>query len=127
MINSNQMNPNESTYNSYNPDKGRHSFETASLVMGILSLLLLCTGVLSIPTGALGILFATLSKKGKNPLNASALLGLIFSIIGIAAGTAVSIYAVYMVMTDPSVIEEVRQMYARYGLEMPDYPIFYQQ
>ena len=122
-----KMNQNSSSYNSYNPDKGRHSFETASLVTGTLSLLLLCTGVLSIPAGAMGILFSRLSKKGKNPLSGKATLGLIFSIIGLIAGTLVSAYAVYMVLTDPSVIEEVRQMYARYGLEMPEYPIFLQK
>lgn len=118
------MDQNTSTYNSYNPDRGRHSFETASLVSGILSLLLLCTGVLSIPTGALGILFSRLSKKGKNPRNPMAILGLIFSIIGMIAGCIVSAYAIYMVLTDPSVIEQVRQMYARYGMEMPEYPLF---
>ncbi len=125
MLNSNQMTPNESNYNSYNPDKGRHSFETASMVMGILSLPLLCTGVLSIPAGALGILFSLLSKKGKNPLNPMAVLGMVFSIIGIVAGAAITAYAVYELLTDPSIIEEVRQMYARYGLEMPEYPVFY--
>ena len=122
-----KMNQNSSSYNSYNPDKGRHSFETASLVTGTLSLLLLCTGVLSIPAGAMGILFSRLSKKGKNPRSGMATLGLVFSIIGMIAGTIVSAYAIYMVMTDPSVIEEVRQMYARYGLEMPEYPIFLQK
>ena len=121
------MDQNTSSYNSYNPDRGRHSFETASLVSGILSLLLLCTGVLSIPTGALGILFSRLSKKGNNQLNAPAILGLIFSIIGIVAGCLISAYAIYMVLTDPSVVEQVRQMYARYGMEMPEYPIFLQQ
>jgi hypothetical protein len=122
-----KMNQNSPSYNSYNPDKGRHSFETASLVSGILSLLLLCTGVLSIPAGAMGILFSRLSRKGKNPMSGMSTLGLVFSIIGLIAGTLVSAYAIYMVLTDPSVIEEVRQMYARYGLEMPEYPIFLQQ
>ncbi len=48
-------------------------------------------------------------------------------IIGIVAGCLISAYAIYMVLTDPSVIEQVRQMYARYGMEMPEYPIFLQQ
>ncbi|MCR4792773.1 MAG: DUF4190 domain-containing protein [Lachnospiraceae bacterium] len=121
------MTPNDSAYNSYNPNRGRHSFEIASMVMGILSLLLLCTGVLSIPAGALGILFASLGRKGKNPPGPMGLIGIVFSAIGIVAGTAVTSYAIYTLMTDPSTIEEVRQMYARYGLEMPDYPFFYQQ
>ena len=51
----------DSPYNNYNPDRGRHSFEIASLVMSIISMVLLCTGILAIPFGALGILFAVLS------------------------------------------------------------------
>jgi ABC-type tungstate transport system substrate-binding protein len=115
------MEPGSSTYNNYNPDKGRHSFEIASIVMGTLSLVLLCTGVLAIPTGALGIIFCTLSRKRNCPLTTMAKLGLVFSLMGMILGAMVSIVAVYTVMTDPSVLEDVKQMYVRYGMEMPTY------
>ena len=115
------MEPGASAYNNYNQDKGRHSFEIASAVMGIISLVLLCTGVLSIPTGALGILFSVLSRKRSNPLTPLAKAGFTISILGIVLGALVTVVAIYTVMTDPSVIEEVKQMYTRYGMEMPSY------
>ena len=115
------METGRSAYNNYNPDRGRHSFEIASLVMGVMSLILLCTGILSIPAGAMGVLFSILSKKGKNPLSAMARTAMILSLIGMISGAFITVYAVYTVMTDPSVIEEVKQMYARYGMEVPDY------
>ena len=42
-----------------------NTFATASLVLGILSLVLCCCCYVSIPLGGLGILFAILSKTGK--------------------------------------------------------------
>uniref|UniRef100_UPI003AB98B88 DUF4190 domain-containing protein n=1 Tax=Waltera sp. TaxID=2815806 RepID=UPI003AB98B88 len=41
----------------------------ASMVCGICSLVLCCTGLLSIPTGALGILFALLTRKRGQRMN----------------------------------------------------------
>ena len=114
----------DSPYKNYNPDKGRHAFESASLVMSIISMVLLCTGVLAIPFGALGILFAILSRKGKEPLGKTALTGVIISAISMVTGAFITVYAVYTLMTDPSVLEEVSRMYARYGIEMPAYPTF---
>ncbi len=111
-----------STYNSYNPDRGRRSFETASLTFGIISIVLLCTGVLAIPAGALGILFALLSRKGKNPFTGTAIAGLILSCFGMIFGSVITVIAVYSVLTDPTVLDQVREMYARYGMEMPEYP-----
>lgn len=114
----------DSPYNNYNPDRGRHSFEIASLVMSIISMVLLCTGILAIPFGALGILFAVLSRKDKSPLGKVALTGVIISVVSMVTGALITVYAIYTLMTDPSVLEEVSQMYARYGIEMPTYPTF---
>jgi len=114
----------ESPYNNYNPDRGRRSFETASLVMSIISLVLLCTGILAIPFGAMGVLFALLSRKDKEPMGRMALTGAVISVISMVTGAFITAYSVYTVMTDPSVIEEVSRMYARYGIEMPELPTF---
>ena len=114
----------DSAYKNYNPDKGRHSFEVASMVMSIVSMVLLCTGILAIPAGALSIIFALLSRKDKEPLGKMALTGIIVSVVSMVTGAAITAYAIYTLMTDPSILEEVSQMYARYGLEMPTYPTF---
>lgn len=42
----------------------KNTMATASLILGIASLVMLCTGILPIPLGALGILFAVLSRRG---------------------------------------------------------------
>jgi len=108
-----------SPYNNYNPDRGRYAFETASLVLGTISVFLLCTGVLAIPAGALGALFALLSRKGKNALSRMALCGLILSLIGMITGGLITAYAVYAFFSDPSIVEDVIGMYERYGMEVP--------
>ena len=112
-----------STYNNYNPDKGRHSFEMASLVMSIIAMVLLCTGILSIPAGALGILFAILSRRENTPMSSMARTALILSAVSMIFGAMITVASIYTVMTDPTALDEVRELYARYGIEMPELPV----
>ncbi len=63
----------------------------ASLVMGILSLLCCCCGYAGIGFGALGIIFALLSKK-EEPMCSQAKTGLILSIIGLVMTVVVVIF-----------------------------------
>ncbi len=116
------MNTESTAYNNYNPDRGRQAFDTASLVMGILSVILLCTGVLSIPSGALGILFFTLGKKPGAKRSRNATYGLTLSIIGSVAGIMAVSAAIIWFCTDPTAVEQIRSMYETYGMEMPDIP-----
>ena len=56
-------NPNNMNIQNNRPE----GFAIASLICGILSNICCCTGILSLPVGALGILFAVLTKrKGKS-------------------------------------------------------------
>ncbi len=115
------MNTGNSVYNNYNPDKGRQAFDIASLVMGIISLVLLCTGVLSIPAGALGVLFSTLGKKPGAERSRNSKFGLILSCIGLIAGILVVTIAIYWFYTDPTAVEQVKSMYESYGMEVPEF------
>ncbi|RHS47334.1 hypothetical protein DW962_16155 [Blautia sp. AM46-5] len=63
------------------PPKRGNGFSTASMTAGTLSLFFLVSG-LSFPVGALGILFALLSRKG-DKMDPQAKLGCILSIIGL--------------------------------------------
>ncbi len=117
------MNTDNSVYNNYNPDRGRAAFDIASLIMGIISLVLLCTGVLSIPAGALGVLFSTLGKKPGAERTRNSKCGLILSCIGLIAGILVVTIAIYWFCTDPTAVEQVKSMYESYGMEMPDFLI----
>ena len=69
------------------------SMTTASFVLGILSLVFIITGMSTV-LGALGILFALLSRKD-GPMSGKAKLGLGFSIAGIAAGISLIIYTLF--------------------------------
>ena len=114
---------NENTaYNNYNPDRGRQAFDTASLVMGTISLILLCTGILSIPAGALGILFSMLGKKPGAKRSQRGRYGLALSAIGMTAGIIVVSITIIWFCTDPSAVEQIKNMYDAYGMEMPDMP-----
>ena len=116
---------NENTaYNNYNPDKGRQAFDTASMVMGIISMVMLCTGILSIPAGSLGILFYLLGKKPGAERSRNAKSGLIMSAVGMTAGIIAVSIAMYWFCTDPTAVDQIKSMYEAYGMEMPDFPFF---
>ncbi len=66
---------------------------TASLVMGICGLVLICCGG-SFILGALGIIFALLSR-GRGRMSGSAKAGLILSIVGIVL--SIAIYTFYII------------------------------
>ena len=65
---------------------------TASLVMGILSIVLMCCG-LSYVFGALGIIFALLSRKD-GPMDSQAKIGIGLSIAGSVIGIVIVAFAV---------------------------------
>lgn len=61
----------------------QNTFATAALVCGILSLLSLCTGFISMVLGALGVLFAVLAFRKGKLLPQSATAGIILSGLGL--------------------------------------------
>lgn len=69
----------------------QNPFVTATLITGLLSLLSICTGILPLPLGALGILFAILSHRKGQRLETPAFVGLLSSIIGMAVALAMLI------------------------------------
>lgn len=65
------------------PKKAGNGMAIASLVMGILSLVCCCCCYIGIAFGALGIIFALLSRQ-EEPMDTQAKVGLILSCIGVA-------------------------------------------
>ena len=95
------------------PPKRGNGFSTASMTAGTLSLFFLVSG-LSFPVGALGILFALLSRKG-DKMDPQAKLGCILSIIGLCLGIAIFIYAAVTVYQNfPELLQQYQQLYEMY-------------
>ena len=95
------------------PPKRGNAFSTASMTAGTLSLFFLVSG-LSFPVGALGILFALLSRKG-DKMDSQAKLGCILSSIGLCLGIAIFIYAAVTVYQNfPELIQQYQQLYEMY-------------
>lgn len=93
-------------------------FASASLVLGILSLLLACcSGIGGIAAGALGIIFAILSRK-EQPMERPAKIGLITSIVGFAAGCLIILVTILFISTGRiNLQDELRNELGRYGYE----------
>lgn len=96
------------------PVPRRNPFTIASLVLGICSLVTICTGVLPMPLGALGILFAILSYRKGKQLDSMALIGVITSCVGLVFSLV--IYGIAFSML-PSMLQdpEYRDMLNRYS------------
>lgn len=84
-------------YRQTSPAPRRNPFTVASLVLGVCSLVTVCTAILPLPLGALGILFAILSyRKGKG-MDTLAITGLVTSCVGLTV-SAIAYGAVFSMM-----------------------------
>lgn len=109
------MNPSEINNNSIN------AFSVASMVFGVLSLITFCTGIFSLFTGSMGIIFAILSRREARPMAAMSQWGIILSGVGIFMGGLVLTYAVTLLLTDPSFYQEVNALYqSTYGVSLEE-------
>ena len=89
-----------------------NGFATASLVMGIIALVSVFTMTV-IPAmicGSLSIIFGVLSRGDTRYPSNSALIGIIASVIAIIINLAVSVFAFYMVFTNPDMTQMYRDM-----------------
>ncbi len=85
-------------------------FSIASIVCGILSITLGCCS-LSLPLGAMGILFAVLCRRKKRPGNSNGSTGLCLSIFGCIYGTVNLVYQVFRSLHDPVFIQQMQLIY----------------
>ena len=75
-------------------------FASASLILAILSVISFLVFFISIPLGALAIVFALLSR-GDGLMQARARISIILSAIALAASIFLTSYAVYQIVTNP--------------------------
>ncbi|MFG6357638.1 MAG: DUF4190 domain-containing protein [Acetatifactor sp.] len=104
-------------YRQNSPAPRRNPFTVASLVLGICSLASICTAILPLPLGALGILFAILSYRKGRQMDTMAMAGIATSCVGLVFSAL--IYGVVFsmmpaMMRDP----DYRDMLNRYSENM---------
>jgi hypothetical protein len=74
---------NSSYYNqpTYGPFR-RDLFATASFVLGLSALVMICTGIMPFPLGSLSILFGAFSYRKGKPISQLVLFGVAASVVG---------------------------------------------
>lgn len=116
---------NSSYYNQPTHRPYGQGFIIASMICGVLSVTACCTGILSLPLGALGILFALLTYRKGKKMNGTALTGIVFSVMGIITGVSMLVYSFYTLpdmMQDPvfrSQIDAITEQ--MYGMDFAEF------
>ena len=116
---------NSSYYNQPTHRPYGQGFIIASVICGALSVTACCTGILSLPLGALGILFALLTyRRGKN-INGTVMTGIVLSTMGIITGVSMLIYSFYTLpdmMRDPMFRNQVDAITEQmYGMDFAEF------
>ena len=94
-----RWNSNASNSSYYNQPTHRpygQAFSVAAAVCGLLSVAPCCTIILSLPLGALGILFAVLAHRQGRRMNSACVTGLTLSVIGFAGALLLMVYSFVM-------------------------------
>lgn len=85
-----------------------NTMATAALVFGVVSLFTCNNLLLSLPFGALAILFAILSRTEQKMLRKS-IIGLICGLFGLAATCSITAISCYRIISDPAALSEYEQ------------------
>ena len=78
-------------YQQTNDTEQKNSFFTAAMILGIGSLLTICTFFLPLPLAALSILFICLGKRKHAKINTPGTIGLVTSIVGMVVGLIIAV------------------------------------
>ena len=114
-------------YNTSSAGPKTSGFAMASMICGIISILLCCTGCFSLSLGSLSILFAVLSKRRGEPMPSMSVTGITLSCVGIALGIFILIFSFATLISSPEfresyedALEEYYEYY-NYGFEDLDF------
>nr|WP_289765696.1 hypothetical protein [uncultured Acetatifactor sp.] len=100
-----RWNSNASNSSYYNQPTHRpygQTFSIASAICGLLAMTTSCTIILSLPLGALGILFAVLAHRTKKKMNTTCVTGIALSCVGLVSALSMIVYSFVML---PSLME----------------------
>lgn len=99
----------QSGNNAYPPRQKTNAMAIASLVMGILAIITLCTVYLPLVFGSLSIIFAILSKGDHRHMSGFSYAGIITSVTGIVLSVVTIIAALFMLFTNPDFYQEYKK------------------
>lgn len=88
-------------------------FTIASIICGILSITLGCCS-LSLPLGAMGILFAVLCRRRNKPMNSNCRMGLCLGVFGCIYGAVNLVYQVMRSLSDPFFLQQLQLIYDQF-------------
>lgn len=116
---------NSSYYNQPTHRPYGQGFTMASVTCGVLSVTTCCTGILPLPLGALGILFALLVYRKGKKLNSACVMGITASCIGLAFGLILTIYSFVMLpalLRDDAFRSQLDMMMQQmYGMDLEEF------
>lgn len=109
---------NHSNYNRYLEHTGRsQGMERLSRILGLASICCFFILYISVPCGALAVIFAVLSKGSTNSMTRRAQISMILGLVGLSLSVCLNVMAFLALYQQYGSIEEIiRQMYALYGL-----------
>ena len=101
-------------------------FSIAAIICGVLSLICCCTGILAIPVGSLGIIFAVLTKRKGSGMPLMSTIGIWLCCVGMALGILLTVYSFMVILSDPAMLEQLMTDYdimfeAMYGMTFEEY------
>ncbi len=112
---------NQNYYQPPVPDRRSHAMETASLVLGTISIAASCCIYISIICGALAILFALLSRGGEYTMDTKAKIGLALGIAGILATLLLFAFSYISAISAYGSLEGILRAYCdMYGLDFEE-------
>lgn len=104
--------------------RSMRGFALASMILGTSSILLCCTCLLPLPLGALGMLFAILSRRRARSMTGVGVVGMVTSIIGMTMGIVITAYLAAMVSMalNPSTRHYLDPVYQNaYGMDFEEF------
>ena len=110
-------------YQPYQPEP-KNRFAIVAMVLGLCSLLSLCTFFLPLPLGALGIVFVILSKRQGKKMSGTAITGLFTSLVGIGVSLVLIVVAITTAFTmlKPENRGALNQQFEQiYGMDFDEY------
>lgn len=134
-----QSSNNQNQYGSQNQNNGyiqynnnrnsSNNFAIASMICGIISIVLCCTVVLSLPFAALSILFAVLSRRKNVSMPGMSIAGIVTSIMSLLFTLFMVVYVLVqlpIMLNDPVFRNQLDYTYEEmYGMDFDEFWEYY--